>query len=268
MAEHDARQGPELAGRVAIVTGGGRGIGRAIALALAREGARVAVAGRGMDRLEATAAEIESAGGEAIAVRADLREPPEVEALAAAARDRLGPVDVLVNNSGVAGPTKELWEVTPEEWADTFAVNVAGTFLCCRAVLPAMIERRRGSVIVIGSMSGRRPLYARTPYTASKAALIGLVRTLAAETGPHGVRVNLLSPGAVAGERLDAVIAKQAEATGVGEDEVRERFALRSPLRRPVDAAEVADAAVFLASDRSSAMTGHDLDVNAGAAMG
>jgi NAD(P)-dependent dehydrogenase (short-subunit alcohol dehydrogenase family) len=257
-------QSPQLDGRGAIVTGGGRGIGRAIAVALARAGGRVAVAGRSLEGLEATVAEIESAGGEAIAVRADLREPPEIEALAAAVRERLGPVDVLVNNSGIAGPTRPLWEVTPEEWSDTFVVNVAGTFLCCRAVLPSMIERGRGSVIVIGSMTGKRALFGRTPYAASKTALIGLVRTLAVEVGPHGVRVNLLSPGAVAGPRLDRVIAAQAEAKGIGEEEAREAMASRSPLHRLIDPAEIADAAVFLASDRSSGLTGHDLDVSAG----
>jgi NAD(P)-dependent dehydrogenase (short-subunit alcohol dehydrogenase family) len=176
-------------------------------------------------------------------------------------------VDVLVANSGVAGPTAPLWEVTQEDWDETHAVNVRGPFLCCRAVLPGMVQRRSGSIVLIGSMSGKRPLANRTPYTSSKTALIGLVRTLAAETGPYGVRVNLISPGPVTGPRFDAVLEGQARVTGRSTEDLRTEFAAESPLRRLVDPEDVAAAVVYLGGDGSRSITGEDLNVNAGIAM-
>ena len=139
---------------------------------------------------------------------------PTIDALAQRVEAEVGALDVLVANSGIAGPTAELWKITPEEWEETIRVNLTGTFLLCRALLPAMIDRGSGSVVVIGSTTGKRPMYGRTPYAASKLGLVGLVRTLAVELGPHGVRVNLISPGAVAGPRIEAVLHEQARAAG------------------------------------------------------
>jgi len=181
--------------------------------------------------------------------------------------DRYGRVDVLVNNSGVAGPSGRLWELDPQEWLETFAVNVYGVFLVSRALLPVMIEQTSGSVINIGSISGKRPLYGRSAYTSTKLALVGLTRTLALEAGPSGVRVNLISPGFVAGPRLDWVIAAQARARGVSEEDVRAGFAAEAALNRLTEARDVADAAVFLASDQARAITGVDLNVNSGVVM-
>jgi NAD(P)-dependent dehydrogenase (short-subunit alcohol dehydrogenase family) len=258
---------PTLEGRTALVTGAGQGIGRHIALRLAGEGARMVLAARSRDSLESTRAEIEAAGGEAIAVPTDLREPEQVESLAAEARERFGQVDVVVNNSGVAGPTAELWKVDPESWEDTFRVNVTGVFLLCRALLPEMMERGSGSVVVIGSATGKRPMPGRTPYAASKAALIGLVRTLATETGPSGVRVNLVSPGPVAGDRFDGVVAKQAAAAGKSFEEAMSQFLETAPLRRLTTSDDVADVVAFLAGDQSRAVTGEDINVSSGWVM-
>src|SRR5919197_310583 len=158
----------------------------------------------------------------------------------------------LVNNSGIGGPSKPLWDVDPAEWDETIEVNLRGVFLCCRAFLPAMISRGRGSVVNIGSVTGKNPLLHRSPYAASKAALIGLTKTLAADAGPHGVRVNLVSPGAVGGKRLEWVIASRAEALGVNETEVREKLAADSALRRFAEPEEVADAVAFLAGDAAA----------------
>jgi NAD(P)-dependent dehydrogenase (short-subunit alcohol dehydrogenase family) len=257
----------ELKDRVAVVTGAGRGIGRVIAETLAREGADVVLAARSVDKLEATQAIVESHGRTGLVVPVDLTDRQQVERLAHTARKRFGGIDVLVNNSGVGGPSAPLWEVDPDEWEQTLAVNVTGTFLACRAFLPDMIARGRGSVVVIGSYSGKRPLLNRSAYTTSKMALVGLVRTLALEGGPHGVRVNLVSPGPVQGERIEWVIHRLQQAQGGTYEQARESLVRDSPFQRLVEPEEVAQAVVFLAGDRSSPVTGEDLNVSAGAVM-
>ena len=140
-------------------------------------------------------------------------------------------------------------------------------FLTFRAFIPAMIERRDGSLIAISSMTGKRPLHGRTPYAAAKMGVIGLVRTLADELGPHNVRVNAICPGAVAGPRMDQVLARQAAVRGITEEAARAEMTALTPLRRVVDAEEVAAACVFLASGGSAAITGEDLIVTAGVVM-
>lgn len=256
----------ELEGRTAVITGASQGIGRQIALRFAREGARVVLAARSREGLEATAQEIEAAGGSALVIPADLRVAAEVHRLAERVRAEVGAVDTIVSNSGIAGPTAELWSIEPEDWEETIGVNLTGTFLLCRAMLPAMVERGSGSVVVIGSITGKRPLWGRTPYAASKMGLAGLVRTLAVELGPLGVRVNLISPGGVEGPRVDAVIKEQARAGGISYQAVYEEYVKSVPLRRLVTADEIASAAVFLASDAAAAITGEDLTVSGGVA--
>jgi NAD(P)-dependent dehydrogenase (short-subunit alcohol dehydrogenase family) len=251
---------------VAVVTGGGRGIGRSIALALARAGYELVLAARSDNELAAVKHEIEEAGGKAIAVPTDLRSRPQIERLAEAAF-AIGPVDLLVNNGGIAGPQGMMWDLNPDEWAETMAVNVDAVFLCSRAFLPPMIERGRGSIVNIGSITGKRPLLGRSPYATSKLALVGLTRTLALETGPFGVRVNLISPGFVEGPRIDWVIGRQAEARGVPGAVVREDFTALSPLGRLTSPEDVASVVVFLASESAAAITGADINVNSGVVM-
>jgi NAD(P)-dependent dehydrogenase (short-subunit alcohol dehydrogenase family) len=256
-----------LEGRRALVTGASQGLGRVIAKSFAREGARVILVARSRERLEETAAEIEAAGGAAVVVPADLGKPAEVDALARRVEAEVGTLDTVVSNSGIAGPTAELWKVTPEEWEETMRVNVTGTFLLCRALVPAMALRGSGSVVVIGSTTGKRPMYGRSPYAASKLALVGLVRTLALELGPLGVRVNLISPGAVAGPRIEAVMHEQARAAGISYEQFYEEATQLTPLRRLVAPEDVAATAVFLASDAAASITGDDLNVSGGLAM-
>ena len=256
-----------LQDKVAVITGGGQGIGRGIALALAAEGARCVLAARTLATLEQTRADIESLGGEALVVQADLRVPEKIQALADTTLEHFGHVDVLVNNSGIAGPMTELWNIDPADWDETFDVNVKGVFLSCRAFLPSMIERRSGSVIVIGSPSGKRPLHGRTAYTTGKLGLVGLVRTLAWEVGAYGLRVNLISPSGPEGPRMHAVIRGQAETRGISYEQAHQEFVDLSALGRFTPVEDIGKAAVFLASDDAGSVTGEDLNVSGGLVM-
>lgn len=222
---------------------------------------------RDITGLEETARLVETAGGKAVVLPTDVTDPADVEEMKKRLMDLLGRVDVLVANAGVGGPSGLLWELSLEDWRTTFAVNVDGVFLSVKAVMPLMVEQRSGSIVVIGSISGKRPLYGRSAYTSTKMALVGLVRTLATEAGPYGVRVNLISPGFVAGPRLDWVISAQAKARGVSEETVEQEMRRLSPLDRLTEAEDVAHAAVFLASDEARAITGADLNVNSGVVM-
>lgn len=257
----------DLTGKVAVVTGAGQGIGRAIALHCANAGADLVLAARHVANLEETAGLVREASRRAEVVPTDVTDPDAVVALAAATLGHYGRVDILVNNSGIGGPTALAWETALEDWRQTLEVNLTGPWLCCRAFIPPMIEQGGGSIVNIGSITGKRPLLGRSPYAASKAGLIGITRTLAEETGRHGIRVNLISPGAVEGPRIDWVFEEQAKARGLSVEEVREGFERLSPMRRLVTADDVAQATVFLASDAAAAITGVDLNVTTGMVM-
>ncbi|MBW2629997.1 MAG: SDR family oxidoreductase, partial [Deltaproteobacteria bacterium] len=221
--------------RIAVVTGAGRGIGREIAFAFADAGYDLVLAARGVADLNETAEMVNAKGSEGHVVPVDLTNEADATALAETVRS-IGPIHALVNNSGVGGPSGPLWELDVEGWDETFAVNVRGTFLATRELLPQMIEQGSGSVAVIGSISGKRPLWGRSAYTTSKMALVGLVRTLALEAGPNGIRVNLISPGFVAGPRIEWVIQKQAEERGLTQQAVRAELESVSPLGRLTEA--------------------------------
>lgn len=250
---------------VALITGASQGIGRHIATEFAAAGYDLVLAARDRENLEETASLV--SGVEALVVPTDITSENSVAALAKTAIDRFGQVDTLVNNSGIGGPSGPLWELDLERWRDTFAVNVDGVFLVTRAILPEMIERGQGSVTMIGSITGKRPLWGRTPYAATKAALVGLTRTLAVEAGPHGVRVNLISPGFVAGPRLDWVMEAQASGRGITTEQVKAEFEAESALQRLTQPDDIAKVAVFLASEEAAAITGADINVNSGVVM-
>lgn len=251
--------------RVALITGASQGIGRHIALEFAQAGYTLVLAARNEDNLEETAALVSNV--ETLVVSTDVTDESSVREMADRAVQQFGHIDTLVNNSGIGGPSGPLWELGLESWRETFAVNVDGVFLVTRAILPTMIERGRGSVTVIGSITGKRPLWGRTPYASAKAALVGLTRTLAIEAGPLGIRVNLISPGFVAGPRLDWVIESQASGRGVDTHEVRAEFEAEAALRRLTQPEDVAKVAVFLASEQAAAISGADINVNSGAVM-
>ncbi|MEU9521690.1 SDR family oxidoreductase [Streptomyces sp. NPDC048224] len=248
---------PPLAGRTALVSGGGNGLGSAIARSLLSDGARVVITGRTEHTLKETAARL---GPRADYRVCDVSRPGDVEALADGLADE--EISVLVNNAGIAGPVAPLTDITPEEWDEVFAVNVRGMFLMCRAFLPPMTRRGSGDVVNVASVSGKRPLLRRTPYCASKMAVIGLTTTLAGEVGPLGVTVNSLSPGPVSGPRMERNFRLEAERTGSSRAEAEAAFVSRAALGRMVTEEEVGSAVTAML--RMPGLCGADIDLSAG----
>ena len=187
----------ELRGCTALVTGGGRGLGRAFATVLAKAGAAVAIAARSRDQLVQTETLIRDHGGAAVSVTADVSDPDSVRAMVMQVENALGPVDLLVNNAGTGGPFGPTWEADAEEWWSCLEINLRGAFLCCHAVLPSMIARGRGRIINVASGAGAAPIAYMSAYVTSKAALIHFTETLAAETRPRGIAVFSIHPGTV-----------------------------------------------------------------------
>jgi NAD(P)-dependent dehydrogenase (short-subunit alcohol dehydrogenase family) len=249
-----------IAGRTALVTGGGNGLGRAIALALAAHTVRIAVVGRTIDALHGVTEEIVGQGGSATCVTCDVSRPESVAAAGALLADE--DISILVNCAGVAGPVAPLTEVGPTEWDEVFATNVRGTYLVCKQFIPAMIRRGRGDVINVASATGKRPLAGRTPYAASKMAVIGLSATLAYEVAPLGVMVNSLSPGPVDGPRMARNYQLEAVRRGITTTRAEHEFVSRSPMGRMLTEQEVADTVVAML--QMSGLCAADIDLSAG----
>ncbi|CAN7170859.1 NAD(P)-dependent dehydrogenase (short-subunit alcohol dehydrogenase family) [Microbacterium foliorum] len=247
----------DLSGRTAVVTGGGSGLGAAIARSLHAAGAHVVVVGRDAAKLDRVAADL---GSRARGISCDVSDPASVDAL----REQLAGTDVsiLVNNAGIPGPVAALTDIGVADWDEVFAVNVRGTFLLCKALLPGMVERGDGDVINVASVSGKRPLAHRTPYCASKMAVIGLTSTLAFEVGPAGVRVNSLSPGPVQGPRMERNFRLEAERSGTSIDDAEQAFVSRAALGRMVTEDEVGAAVIAMLA--MPGMCGADIDLSAG----
>jgi NAD(P)-dependent dehydrogenase (short-subunit alcohol dehydrogenase family) len=249
--------------RTIIVTGASGGIGREIALTLLEEGANVALAARG-DGIEETAA-IADAGDRALPVRTDVTTESSVEDLIDRTAAEFGGLDGVVNNAGIAGPTAPVTEVKAEDWDHTMTVNARGPFLLVKHAAPLLVESDRASVVNISSISGKRPLEDRTPYVASKMAVIGLTRTLAFELGDDDVTVNAVCPGATSGPRIDDVIEKQAQRRGLSYEEAREVvFTDDAALGELVESEDVAETVSFLLGPEARRITGQDINVDAG----
>jgi len=256
-----------LLNKVAFITGGGVGIGKAISLMFAREGADISLAARSTNQMEEVACEIRTIGQKALVNAMDITSVEQVDRAVKETLKEFGRIDILVNNSGIAGPTAPVYEITPEQWDETFNVNLRGAFLCCRAIVPVMIKQGHGKIINISSTAAKKPLANRTPYPATKMGLIGFTRGLAVELGKFNINVNAICPGPVGGPRIEMVIDQVAEKEGVSREVIRQRFLSQSPLNSLISAEDVAKLAVFLASEDSNKMTGQDLNIDAGALM-
>ena len=253
-----------LEGRVALITGGSRGIGRAMSERFAREGAAVVCAARSADQVKETVAGISAAGGRAIAIVCDAGVEDDVRRTVAIAVKEFGKLDTLVNNAGDAGPTKAVQDYLVEDWRYTIDSCLTSSYLCIRFAVPEMLKAGEGAIVNISSGAGRRGLPFRIGYCSAKAGQVGMTFGMALELAPHNIRVNCVAPGAVEGERIDRVIAGQAAARGISIEQMRKAMLDRAPLKRMVTANDIVDATVFFCSDMARSISGQVLAVNAG----
>jgi NAD(P)-dependent dehydrogenase (short-subunit alcohol dehydrogenase family) len=258
---------PELTGRIALVTGGGRGIGRAVALSLATAGADVAVTARSSNELEETAAAIRALGRRAEAIICDITERPQVDAMVACVKSALGDPLILVNNAGIAGSAK-LADTSDEMWDRMLRVNATGAFYCTRAVLPMMLQAKWGRVVNIASIAAKAGGLYIAAYTASKHALLGLTRAVAAEVAARGITVNAVCPGYVDTEMTDASAANISKRTGRSEPDARKILEGFSPQGRLMTAPEVASLTAYLCSEVARGINGQSLIIDGGAVQG
>jgi NAD(P)-dependent dehydrogenase (short-subunit alcohol dehydrogenase family) len=250
------------------VTGASRGIGRAIALALAAAGADVAVSARTTADLEALAEEIRGMGRRAVAIQCDVTDPVQVNANLAGGvlGGGLGGIDILVNNAGASGSAKFLGH--PDElWHRMLAMNLTSAYYVAKAFAPAMVEQRSGRIIVIASVAARIGGRYIAAYTAAKHGVLGLTRALAVELGPYNISVNAICPGYVDSPMTDANVANMVKLTGRGEEQVRQALAATNPQSRLIAPEEVARIAVFLADDASQGINGQAITLDGGALM-
>jgi NAD(P)-dependent dehydrogenase (short-subunit alcohol dehydrogenase family) len=253
-----------LAGRVAIVSGIGPGMGRDVSLALAREGADLALAARTADTLQALAAEVRALGRRALPVPTDIARAEDCRRLAGAAAAEFGRVNVLVNNAFLGGRYVPVEEASMDDWRRVFDVNLFGSIQLTQAVIPHMKTGGGGSIIFVGSMSMRLIEPRFGSYAASKGALMTAAQTLAKELGPSGIRVNSIVPGYIWGPALAGYFRQLATEQGTTPEAVYAEIASRTALGRIPTSAEIAGTVVFLASDLSAVVTGQAIDVNAG----
>jgi len=249
---------PDLAGKVAVVTGGSKGIGRATCELLAANGCRVAIVARSRPAIDTAVAGIADAGGEALGVTADVADGGALAAVHHDVVDQLGPVDVVCPFAGGFQSFSIAWETALDEWDAVLRDNLTASFLALREFMPAMIQRRRGAFVLMSSISARSlDKLTTASYAAAKAGVLMLMRHAAIEAGPHNVRLNAIAPGTVTSERIEQIM----------DDEALSRTAALSPLGRLGTPEDCAAAAAFLASESSAWMTGVTLDVAGGRAM-
>ncbi|AMM24512.1 SDR family NAD(P)-dependent oxidoreductase [Variovorax sp. PAMC 28711] len=256
----------QLKDKVTLITGPAKGMGAAITLAFAREGAKLVLAGRDTAAIEPVAAEARALGVDVIVVPCDLTAPAQTEALAVKALEAFGRIDVLVNVAGGSGPIgKTGWETTAEEFNEIVQLNMTGCFNTIHAVLPSMIERKSGKIVNVGGTFGLRGRAGRMAYSASKWGLRGITKSFALEAGPYNINVNNVAPGMVDGPRFrEKVCANMTEKLGITLEEAMTRHAADYALKRVSTDADIANACLFMASEVSRQITGVDLPVDGG----
>jgi NAD(P)-dependent dehydrogenase (short-subunit alcohol dehydrogenase family) len=247
-----------LDGRRAVITAAASGIGRATLETFVAAGARVCACDIDAEGLE----ELRTALPDVAAVRADVSDPAAVDALFDMALAKLGGLDILINNAGIAGPTARIEEIEPEDWARTLEVNLTGQYLCARRAVPHIRAAGGGSVVNLSSAAGRFGFALRTPYAASKWAVVGLSKSLAIELGPDQIRVNAICPGAVEGDRIDRVIAAKAQALGITFEVMRAELVEKASMKRMVSAQDIANMILYLCSDAGRLVSGQAIGVD------
>jgi len=252
-----------LNGKTALITGGGRGIGRAIALAFARQGARVAVAARTAEQVQEVASEI---GDQAIALVCDVSDAESVARMFTEMRERFGDPDILVNNAGVA-ESATLVTTTDELWHRHIAINLSGTFYCTREALPAMLKNGWGRVINVASIAGKTGAPYIAAYSASKHGVLGLTRSVALEVATSGVTVNAICPGYVDTEMVSRGVERITSRTGRSAEEALDSLRKMSPQNRLVTPEEVAAVALLFASDEGRGINGQAINVDGGSVL-
>ncbi len=262
-------KGTRLAGKIALITGGGSGIGKAIAKCFVAEGATVVLAARNVENLEKTVKEIEAMGGKAVGIPTDITVESQVINAVQKTIDQFGQIDILVNNSGTGGPNCPVVEMKTDEWMETIMTDLTGSMLCSREVLKHMIPRKSGNIIAIGAEGGR--VYAgisgyvnRSPYAAAKAGLAALIEAMAIEVGQYNIRVNQISAAGVNGPRVQWVLGNLAKRQGKTIEEVTAENVVRYSLGRFTEESQIGDVAVFLASEEASAITGQTINAHSG----
>jgi len=255
----------KLSDRVAIVTGGGTGIGKAISLALVNEGAAVVVAARNLSRLEQAAEDIKYAGGKVKAIQTDISDHEQVKRMVAQTVKDFGQIDILVNNAARGTfNNADVTDMNPKEWHDSLAINLTGTMYCAREALKYMIPRKSGNIVNISSVAGISGVPKESPYAASKWGVIGLTETLAIEAGRFGIRVNCISPGATRTKEFEDWVKSSAVDAGISFEEMMSKITDNNAVKKVAEPSEIAACVVFLASDDSSAVTGHNLVASCG----
>jgi NAD(P)-dependent dehydrogenase (short-subunit alcohol dehydrogenase family) len=247
-----------VSGLRVLVTAGGAGIGRAMAEAFSAGGAKVHLCDIDDAALEDTAKALPAVTTQ----RCDVADPKAVDAFFAEGLERLGGLDVLINNAGISGPTKKVEEIADDEWRQTLSVNLDGQFYCIRKAVPALREAGGGSIVNLSSAAGRFGFPLRTPYVASKWAIVGMTKSLAMELGKDKIRVNCLCPGAVDGDRIRRVIAAKAEQRGITEAEMEADLLKDVSLNCFVSAEDIANMAVYLASPAGATISGQALSID------
>ena len=253
----------DFKGQRAVVTGGGRGIGAAVARALAAEGASVVVAARSRDQVDAVATELRDAGHAAWAAVCDVTDPADVADLRERANEWMGGVDVLVNNAGIAS-SAPLKAITLDDWNRVFAVNATGTFLCTQAMVPAMVERGWGRVVNVASVAGKVGAPYIAAYATSKHAVVGFTRSVAAEVAAHGVTVNAVCPGYVETDMSVSTVERIVRKTDLSPEEARATLEKVSPQGRLYTAEEVAYQVVCLCDRQAGGVNGQALVLDGG----
>jgi 3-oxoacyl-[acyl-carrier protein] reductase len=257
-----------LADKVVIITGAGDGLGEVMAHLFAREGAHLTLAGRRTELLEGVAAAVRAKGGRAIARTTDVTDEAAVIAMVADTVAEYGRVDVMCNNAAQPGKDLHIWEQTLENWNATIAVDVTAAMLCSREVVKqSMLERKSGSIVNFSSTAGLEGIERKSHYSTAKAGLRTLTKVVAKEVGPHGIRVNCLVPGGIQTDLLRNYWRRLAEEQGVTWEDIRDKGARSTALRRIATPEEIANVALFLASDESSAITGQSIVADCGSQM-